>query len=160
MLTIPAMKVTAKEIFFRLSYTVLHLLWYVYDACIFSNVTFSFRDSLWPPCISPQRLTNWYRVWNYIRSFTVRHIWNSYFGRFKLHMFHLCVKSSLSMVLYLISQLCFIIVAYAICCSSMGRCYGRVIIGYSPRRLQPAHLVSCIIRGGTANINFVHNNRA
>ena len=22
------------------------------------------------------------------------------------------------------------------------------------RRLQPAHLVSCIIRGGTANINF------
>ena len=28
------------------------------------------------------------------------------------------------------------------------------------RRLQPAHLVSCIIRGGTANINFVHNNRA
>ena len=35
----------------------------------------------------------------------------------------------------------------------------------SPRNLchthlQPAHLVSCIIRGGTANINFVHNNRA
>ena len=30
----------------------------------------------------------------------------------------------------------------------------------SPRRLQPAHLVSCIIHGGTANINFVHNNRA
>ena len=28
------------------------------------------------------------------------------------------------------------------------------------RRLQPAHLVSCIIRGGTANINFVHGNRA
>ena len=28
------------------------------------------------------------------------------------------------------------------------------------RRLQPAHLVSCIIRGETANINFVHNNRA
>ena len=30
----------------------------------------------------------------------------------------------------------------------------------SARHLQPAHLVSCIIRGGTANINFVHNNRA
>ena len=28
------------------------------------------------------------------------------------------------------------------------------------RRFQPDHLVSCIIRGGTANINFVHNNRA
>ena len=28
------------------------------------------------------------------------------------------------------------------------------------RRLQPAHVVSCIIHGGTANINFVHNNRA
>ena len=27
------------------------------------------------------------------------------------------------------------------------------------RRLQPAHSVSCIVRGGTANINFVHNNR-
>ena len=31
---------------------------------------------------------------------------------------------------------------------------------YRSRRLQPVHLVSCIIRGGTANINFVHNNRA
>ena len=28
------------------------------------------------------------------------------------------------------------------------------------RRLQAAHLVSCIIRGGMANINFVHSNRA
>ena len=28
------------------------------------------------------------------------------------------------------------------------------------RRLQLAHLVSCIIRGRTANINFVHNNHA
>ena len=36
--------------------------------------------------------------------------------------------------------------------------HGKVM--YRSRRLQPAHLVSCIIRGGTANINFVHNNRA
>ena len=27
---------------------------------------------------------------------------------------------------------------------------------YTTRRLQPAHLVSCIIRGGTANINFIY----
>ena len=35
-----------------------------------------------------------------------------------------------------------------------------VYFGNDTRRLQPAHLVSCILRGGTANINFVHNNRA
>ena len=31
---------------------------------------------------------------------------------------------------------------------------------YYTRRLQPTHLVSCIIHGGMANINFVHNNCA
>ena len=35
-----------------------------------------------------------------------------------------------------------------------------IISGHISHRIQPAHLVSCIIRGGTANINFVHNNRA
>ena len=34
------------------------------------------------------------------------------------------------------------------------------VVERCPRRLQPAHLVSCIICGGTPNINFVHNNRA
>ena len=39
-------------------------------------------------------------------------------------------------------------------------CGGGAEYKHHTRRLQPADLVSCIIRGGTANINFVHNNRA